>query len=319
MAFVGGFGGCGGRAGSVLIRRTGGKVLCAQRARCMVVPVVMMCEEAEGGAASEPEEVVAVDAKEEETKVPKKLKTKITLEELEPGMELEGLVRTVTNYGAFVDVGSSTDGLLHVSQMSSSFVQNVGDIVKVGDKLPVRIRAVDREKGNFALTLLTKEQEEAAGQSSGAGSASRISWADYEQPNEKQFVDGKVVSITQFGAFVDVGAPTDGMVHISALKDERVESVESVLSVGDAVKVRVTGIDRERNRIALSMIEWKESPPKQEGDQPQQQRRGRRQEEEIDVEGRASKEEIASFLEGQPELKTSFQLAWERAQAKTAA
>eukprot|EP00186_Timspurckia_oligopyrenoides_P004560 CAMPEP_0182446678 /NCGR_PEP_ID=MMETSP1172-20130603/4463_1 /TAXON_ID=708627 /ORGANISM="Timspurckia oligopyrenoides, Strain CCMP3278" /LENGTH=306 /DNA_ID=CAMNT_0024642649 /DNA_START=47 /DNA_END=967 /DNA_ORIENTATION=+ len=249
--------------------------------------------------------------------IPKKLPATIELKDLQPDTELEGLVRTVTTYGAFVDIGCNTDGLLHISQMSAAYVENAADVVSVGDRLKVRVLSVDLEKNNFSLSLRTKEEElalkeqQASQQARKDARQSRISWDDYEVPDEKTFVTGKVISITPFGAFVDVGAPTDGMVHISALAAGRVESVASVLSLGDEVQVRVVSTDRQKNRLGLSMLPWAE---KKEGSAVNYRKRDSF--EEVDVEGQATKEELDAFLAGQPTLKTAFELAFEKAQAR---
>lgn len=156
------------------------------------------------------------------------------------------------------------------------------------------------------------------GASADDSGAPRISWDDYTVPDEQAFVEGKVVSITDFGAFIDIGAPTDGMVHISSISQERVESVSSILSLGQAVQVRVVETDPKRNRISLAMTPWE---PKAERNARRESNRGDsrgpRKQEPVDVEGRASSEEIANFVADQPEHLSSFAIAWERAQAKS--
>jgi len=277
---------------------------------------IRMSEEA---APEQPKEKV------QPQRAPRKLKTSVELSDIVVGNEYEGLVRTVTTYGAFVDIGAPTDGLLHVSQMSQSFVKNVGDVVEVGKTLKVRVLSVDLEKGNFSLTLRPAnvegseskapergERRERRERSEKSDAPPRISWDEYQIPGQKEFIEGKVVSITPFGAFVDIGAPTDGMIHISEMSDGRVESVESVLAVGQTVRVRVSKAEIKRNRISLSMNEWKE--PKAQ-DEKKSYRRENKEEE--DVEGKASKADLSKFLEGQPEFKSSFAMAWERATAKS--
>uniref|UniRef100_A0A7S3A833 S1 motif domain-containing protein n=1 Tax=Rhodosorus marinus TaxID=101924 RepID=A0A7S3A833_9RHOD len=181
---------------------------------------------------------------------------KYQIADLQVNMELDGIIRSTTKYGAFVDVGCSTDGLVHVSQLSSDYVENVEDVVKSGDNVKVRVIAVNADKNEFSLSM--KPADEPGKSASRKPSDDRISWNAFKF-DPKNFITGKVVSVTDYGAFVDVNGPTDGMVHISELSESRVESVDSILSVGDEIEVRITDADQGRRRISLSMVEWK--PP----------------------------------------------------------
>lgn len=243
----------------------------------------------------------------------------LKLEDMTPGMEVEGVVKSTTAYGAFVgDIGAPTDGLLHVSQLSNGYVENVTDVVNVGDKIKARILNIDIEKGNFSLTIREPkadgEGEDASSRSrsqgrrgkSGGGAAAAESakkWDEFTF-DPKVFVEAKVISVADFGAFCKLlneegetleSAPTDGLVHISELSNERVEDVGSVLSVDQVVKVRVTNTDRKRNRISLSLKEYKAD------------------------ESETLAEDMAASQSNQPEFKTSFELAFEKAKAKEAA
>merc|ERR1711976_374394 len=84
------------------------------------------------------------------------------ISELEVGSYVDGTVKTITSYGAFVDIGAATDALLHVSRLSNEFVSNVEDVVKAGDKVNVRIAAIDAEKGQVAISMISEEDENAA-------------------------------------------------------------------------------------------------------------------------------------------------------------
>ncbi|KAA8496969.1 30S ribosomal protein S1 [Porphyridium purpureum] len=252
--------------------------------------------------------------------VPTPMETKFALADLQPGTQLDGVVRTVTTYGAFVDIGAGTDGLLHVSQMSNAFVKDPNEIVSVGQTISVRVIGVDLEKGNFSLSLREEgaQNDRRAPARGGAkqqqqGAEDRPSWNEYQIPDEKEFVEGKVVSITDFGAFVNFGAPTDGMIHISSISEDRVASVKSVLSVGQTVQVRVLEADPARNRVSLSMTPW---VPEEERKSSKRRSAPSRSSEPVDVEGRASSEEISKFMEGQPEHESPFAIAWNRAQGK---
>jgi predicted RNA-binding protein with RPS1 domain len=207
-------------------------------------------------------------------------KTPIT--DLKIGDAIAGAkVKTITNYGAFLDIGAATDGLLHISQLSVDFVANVNDVLKEGQLVDVRIINIDEAKNQVGLTLLTADEQDkaAASQSSarpprqdrsagggGGGQARRDDGAvltSLQQKgwNPEQFVPGTVVSTVDFGAFVRVDASElnsectgdfDGLVHISALSTGRVDSVSSICKVNDKVQVRVRGI--ENKKVSLTMV-----------------------------------------------------------------
>ena len=202
------------------------------------------------------------------------------------GDTVTGKVKAIASYGAFLDIGSTTDGLLHISQLSMDFVADVTSILEMGQEVNVRIIKIDQEKGQVALSLLTQEQADSAQEAStnraarqqrggggggrgggGGGGPNRrddsaiLSQLIEKGWNSEQFVEGTVVSTVDFGAFVridakqlqeDVEGEFDGLVHISALTVGRVSSVESVVSVNDKVQVRVKAIaDR---KVSLTMV-----------------------------------------------------------------
>jgi len=217
------------------------------------------------------------------------------LGELVIGATVDGKVKTITSYGAFVDIGAASDALLHVSRLSADFVSNVEDVVKAGQEVQVRIASVDTEKNQIALTMLTAEEEEAAKGSRGGGQGGkrkdrpqrsqgdrRTQIATMNAVNEKgldsnKFIEGEVVSTLDFGAFVRFDASQlgegitgelDGLVHISALMAGRVESVNSVCQVGGKVQIRVKQVDAEGGKVSLSMItdeQEQENRPKGRG------------------------------------------------------
>jgi len=152
---------------------------------------------------------------------------------LQVGMALEGTVKRIEIYGAFVDVGVGQDGLLHVSQLGKSDVKSVGDVLKVGEKLTVYIYKI--ENGRIALTLVAQPT---------------MSW---DSIGEGQMLTGKVVRIENFGVFVDIGAERPGMVHVSELADGYVKNPSDVVKVDQEVQVRVLKINRKKRQIDLSM------------------------------------------------------------------
>jgi len=211
------------------------------------------------------------------------------------GSMVDGTVKTVTSYGAFIDIGASTDALLHVSRLSADFVSNVEDVVKAGQAVSVRIVSVDSDKNQVALSMLSEEEEQAAGQRGGGGDGGKRKARPQRSQGDRRsqiatmnaviekgldankFIEGEVVSILDFGAFVrfDAGqlaegvtGELDGLVHISALQAGRVENVSSIVNVAQKVQIRVKGIDSEGGKVSLSMItdeQEQENRPKRGG------------------------------------------------------
>lgn len=164
----------------------------------------------------------------------------LSLDEIEAGKEYEGVVRNIQPYGAFVDIGAESDGLVHISELRDGYVEKVEDVVSVNEKVTVRVKDVDPDRGRISLTM----------RDPGKPKQKKIS---LRQIREGEEYAGVVTSIVDFGAFVDIGATTDGLVHISELSDERVNRVEDVVSEGQEVTVRVLNVDKRRKRISLSM------------------------------------------------------------------
>lgn len=196
------------------------------------------------------------------------------LGEFSVGDSVTAKVKTITTYGAFMDFGAATDGLLHISRLSNEYVRDVNEVLKAGQELEVRIVSIDAGKNQVALSLLTEEQEESAAseqrpkrqdrrqQGGGRRDDSAVLAALEEKGwDPDAFVEGTVASTVAFGAFVrvdasklnpDVEGELDGLVHISALAPRRVEVVTSVCNVGDKVQVRCKGI--QGGKVSLSMI-----------------------------------------------------------------
>jgi len=204
---------------------------------------VCMCD----AAAAEP----AAAAPEPEAPAPKRSKT--PLEELVVGTEVEGKIRSVMAYGAFVDIGASTDGLLHVSEISNEFIKDATEKLTAGDTIKGKIKAINLEKQQLALTC--KEPGERRPRV-------KVDLTKYESADVKEFTTGKVNSITDFGAFVTLEEGVDGLVHISQIQEGGVGKVGDVLTIGQEVQVRVTQVDKSKRRIGLSMLPWSEKEEK---------------------------------------------------------
>ena len=157
---------------------------------------------------------------------------------VEVGKTYTGVVKSLTAYGAFVDVGG-VDGLCHISELSWNRIKHPSEVVKVGDTIEVYVKALDTE--NHKVSLGYKKAEDNP-------------WVKLqnEYPIGSVFT-APVVSITKFGAFVRILPGIDGLVHISEISNERVEKVSDVLKVGDEVKVKLLDVDFDKKRISLSM------------------------------------------------------------------
>ncbi|KAL3794279.1 hypothetical protein HJC23_012404 [Cyclotella cryptica] len=207
-------------------------------------------------------------------------KKRTALADLEIGSTVEATVKTITSYGAFLDIGAKSDALVHVSCLADDFVANVEDVLKQGDKVNVRILSVDTDKNQIAVTMRSEEAEARAAQGQGgrpskrrdrpqrsggdqAAQAATLAALVEKGFDDSKFIEGEVVSTLAFGAFVrfdsaqlteGVEGEIDGLVHISALSEGRVGDVGDVVSVGDKVQVRIREIDSTAGRISLSMI-----------------------------------------------------------------
>ena len=157
------------------------------------------------------------------------------LEDLKRKMKLSGTVKKVELFGAFIDVGVGRDGLVHISAMSAQPINRVEDVVKEGDTVTVWVRRVDPQAGRIDLTMI-----EPLG-------------LDWDEIKSGQVYQGKVTKVERFGAFVDIGAERPGLIHISELASYRVEEVTEIVKQGDAVEVKVIGVDSRKRQIKLSI------------------------------------------------------------------
>jgi small subunit ribosomal protein S1 len=169
------------------------------------------------------------------------------LSDLTPGDVREGVVSSVVNFGAFVDLGGM-DGLVHVSELSWQHVSHPGEVVSVGDKVQVRVLEVDRERERISLSIRQTREDP---------------WEEFVRNAEVgAILDGRVTKTVPFGAFVSVGEGVEGLVHVSEIAMHHVESPEMELSIDQQVRVKVTEVDADRRRVSLSikqaLPEWEE-------------------------------------------------------------
>ena len=157
---------------------------------------------------------------------------------LEVGAEFVGVVKNLTNYGAFVDIGG-VDGMVHNSELSWKKIKHPSQVVSVGQQIKVYIKELDVEKKRISLGYKTQDMD---------------SWFKFTQEyNVGDVVSAKIVSIMPFGAFAEVYDDVDGLIHISRISTERINSPADVLKVGDVVDVKIIEIDNENRRLALSI------------------------------------------------------------------
>ena len=163
-------------------------------------------------------------------------KQKELMERIQPGDKVEGTVKNVTDFGAFIDLGGA-DGLLHISEMSWGRVENPKKVFSVGDKVTVLIKEINGDK--IALSLKFEEQNP---------------WLNAaEKYAVGNVVSGKVARMTDFGAFVELEPGVDALLHVSQISKEHVEKPADVLSVGQEIEAKVVDFNGEDKKISLSM------------------------------------------------------------------
>ncbi|MCS7470379.1 S1 RNA-binding domain-containing protein [Stieleria sp. ICT_E10.1] len=183
------------------------------------------------------------------------------LAEIEPGDVMEGVVRSVKDFGAFVDLGA-LDGLIHVSKLSWDRVKHPSEVLEVGQKVKVKLDSVDKETGKISLSYrdLLENPWDTAEAEFAIGSVHK----------------GTVSRIASFGCFVRLGAGVEGLVHVSELAHHRVSKVDAFVSEGQEVDVKVLSFDRESQKIGLSIkaaqqIAEDSKPKQDEVEEPQRE------------------------------------------------
>jgi small subunit ribosomal protein S1 len=160
------------------------------------------------------------------------------LRSLQKGEFRKGVVSSIVNFGAFVDLGG-VDGLVHVSELSWEHIDHPSEVVEVGDDVTVEVLDVDLDRERVSLSLKATQEDP---------------WTKFARENQVgDVVDGEVTKLVPFGAFVKVAQGIEGLVHISELADHHVEAPEAVVNVGDKIQVKVIDIDTVRRRISLSL------------------------------------------------------------------
>lgn len=200
-----------------------------------------------------------------------------SINELERKMKLKGTVERLELYGAFIDVGVETNALVHISKLGDGHVNRVSDVLNVGDEVEVWVDKVDVEQNQIMVSMV----EPVA-----------VEWNDLK---EGKTFSGKVTRLENFGAFVDIGAEREGLVHISELSHDYVKHPSEVVSVGDEVEVQVIGSSRRKRRIDLSMKNLMEKP---------------------EAVAAATTQDVAELEDEPDEMPTAMEIAMRRAMSK---
>src|SRR3990170_4601426 len=178
------------------------------------------------------------------------------LSKLEKGQVLTGKISNLASFGAFVDLGG-IDGLIHISELSWQRISHPSEAVSVGDEVKVQGLEVDHERGRVSLGLKQTQED-----------PWRKAISKY---SEGEIVEGRVLRLVPFGAFVQIEDNVEGLIHISELSEERLEDPQEAVRVGDEIKVKIIEIDLEKRRLSLSLkkaLAPKEKPAEKEAKAP---------------------------------------------------
>ena len=173
--------------------------------------------------------------------------------EVEEGQKFTGVVKSLTDYGAFVELAPGVDGMIHRTELSWKRIKHPSEIVNVGDTVDVYVKALDREKKKISLGYKKIEDN-----------PWEILKRDYPVGSK---IKVKIVRMTTFGAFAEIFPKMEGLIHISQIANERIDKPQDVLSIGDEVEVLITDIDFDKKRISLSikaLLPTPEKPAKEE-------------------------------------------------------
>lgn len=210
-----------------------------------------------------------------------------SLEDLKPKMKLTGTVKRLELYGAFIDVGFDVNALIHISKLGKERVNRVSDVLNEGDEVTIWVEKVDPASQQIMVTMV----EPLA-----------VDWTDLQTG---QVYTGRISRLENFGAFVDIGAEREGLVHISELSHDYVKHPSEVQNVGDEIQVQVLGFSKRKRRIDLSAKALLDAPETAVSDDYGRGRgRGR---------GRQQEEVYEDYEEEVEEMPTAMEIALRRA------
>jgi ribosomal protein S1 len=167
-----------------------------------------------------------------------------SIDDIKRKMHLTGKVVKTTLAGAIIDIGLETPGVVHISQLKKGQVNKVEDVVQPGQTVDVWVRRVDRSKHRIELSLIEPLD---------------LEWREIKKD---MVLNGKVVRLENFGAFVDIGAERPGLVHVSEITHDYIRQPGEVLKEGEEVEVKILDVDRRKKKIKLSMKALEEKPVK---------------------------------------------------------
>ena len=174
-----------------------------------------------------------------------------SIADLNPKMQLQGIVKETQLYGALVDIGLERDGMVHISQLAPTRVNRVSDVVQPGDEVTVWVTRVDAENRRIALTMVEPPE------------------VDWSELSDGQTRSGVVTRLEDYGAFVDIGAARPGLLHVREMAAGYVRHPSELVKVGDELEVRILKIDRRKRRIDLTLMGTEEEVIAEEPDEPQ--------------------------------------------------
>jgi len=207
-----------------------------------VEPVASVDEEPAASADEEPA-VPAASADDEDTEViVKDDGSTQVVRMLAVGQQVDGVVKRITDFGAFVDIGVGRDGLIHISELSTRRVAKVSDVLSEGQAITPWIKKLDRQRNRISLTLIDPEMKTIRDLEAG------------------DIVEGTVSRILPYGAFVDIGIGRDALLHVREMGEGFVAKPEDVVQVGEKIEARIIELSRRRGRVDLSLKGLREEP-----------------------------------------------------------
>ncbi|HQZ70401.1 MAG: S1 RNA-binding domain-containing protein [Anaerolineae bacterium] len=217
------------------------------------------------------------------------------------GARYTGKVVGLSKFGAFVDIGAMTDGLVHMTELPGKPVRSVEEVLKSGQEVEVWVKEVDAAKNRISLTMRTRPTHPMDSLSPGS------------------VLTGKVTSIAAYGVFVNIDSDTEGLVHVSEMSSGFVQKPQDIINVGDSVEVRVKEVDAARRRVSLSMVGLSTDPGKDEaearaaaGAEAASNRQNQR------ASRAAEQAEVASAGQPEEQMPTAMELAMRRAMGQDA-
>jgi transcriptional accessory protein Tex/SPT6 len=154
---------------------------------------------------------------------------------LRAGRKFDGVVKNITAFGAFVNIGLAQDGLVHISELARHKVESVTDVVSEGQAVEVWVKRVDKKRGRISLTMVKPIA------------------LKFKDINEDDELEGVVTRLESYGAFVDINSDREGLVHISQITHDYINHPEEALKIGDPVKVKVLKVNRKKRQVDLSI------------------------------------------------------------------